>query len=65
MAYLEYGVLVLVLGRVSRGVLPRDPKAHGVTVDPLQAGISPAVHLGDQPRLQTDTSRRHRHGETG
>lgn len=59
--HLKYGVLVLVLGRVPCGVFPRDPEAHALAVDPHQARVPPAVHLSDQPGLQADPPRGHRH----
>lgn len=59
--YLEYSVLVLVLGCVACCVFPGDLEAHGVPFDPHQARVSTAVHLGDQPGLQAHTTRGDRH----
>lgn len=59
--HLKYGVFVLMLRCVPGGVFPWDPEAHGVTVEPHQTRISPAVHLSDQPGLQANTSRGDRH----
>lgn len=54
---LKYGVFVLMLWCVPCSVFPWDPEAHGLTVDPHQTRVSPAVHLSDQPGLQANTSR--------
>lgn len=55
--YLKNGVLVLVLRRMSRGVFPWNPEAHGLAVDPHQPRVPAAVHLSHQPGLQPDASR--------
>lgn len=59
--HLKNGVLVLVLRRMSRGMFPRNPEAHGLAVNPHQPRVSAAVHLSHQPGLQPDASRGDRH----
>lgn len=59
--HLKYGVLIFVLWCVSCGVFPWNPETHGLTVEPHQTRVTAAVHLGDKPGLQPDTSRGDRH----
>lgn len=56
-AHPKYGVLLLRCGHVASCMVPGDLKELVVLAEPLQAGVVPTVHLGQQPRLQPDPPR--------
>lgn len=60
-AHLEDGVLLLVLRAVPGRMLPGDLEPLGLSVQPDEARVHAAVHLGHQPRLQAHPARVQRH----
>ncbi len=59
---LEDGVLLVRHGRVTRRMFPGDLEESVVWTEPMQTGIPAAVHLSQQPGLQTDPPGLDTHG---